>query len=278
MTRVLITGANGFVGCQIIRALDTMGIDLIPVVREGKSHEVSTIANVEKIITSKDLFLEDEDWWEAQCKDVDVVIHAAWYVEAGKYQDSSKNIDCLIGSLNLARGAAKAGVDRFLGLGTCAEYDQSQRELTVDTPLKPLTTYAAAKASLFTTLSQWFPMQSIDFAWIRLFYLYGEGEDQRRLVPYVRSQILKGDYVNLTSGQQVRDFMDVAEVGKIIAEISLTDQIGPINICSGIPITVRQLVENIADEYGRKDLLRFGAREDNPFDPPSVIGVSNVQK
>ena len=278
MKRVLITGANGFVGRQIVQSLDVEGIDLIPAVREGKENTVSKFKNVKKIITSKDLFAEDESWWEEQCKDVDIVIHAAWYVETGKYQDSSKNIDCLIGSLKLARGAAKAGVSRFLGLGTCAEYDQSQGILTIDTPLKPLTIYAAAKASLFTTLSQWLPRENVSFAWIRLFYLFGEGEDQKRLVPYVRSQILHGDFVDLTSGKQVRDFMDVAEAGKKIAGISLAKQIGPINLCSGIPITVRQLVEKIADEYGRKDLLRFGIREDNLFDPPSVVGVSNVQQ
>ena len=278
MTRVLITGANGFVGRQIIRSLDVKDIDLIPVVRKGKESTVSNFKNVKKIITSKDLFAENESWWEEQCKDVDIVIHAAWYVETGKYQDSLKNIDCLIGSLKLAKGAAKAGVSRFLGLGTCAEYDQNQGALTIDTPLKPLTKYAAAKTSLFTVLSQWFPRESVSFAWIRLFYLYGEGEDQKRLVPYVRSQILQGNFVDLTSGKQVRDFMDVAEAGKRIAEISFTNQIGPINLCSGIPVTVRQLVEKIADEYGRKDLLRFGARDDNLFDPPSVVGVSNVQK
>jgi dTDP-6-deoxy-L-talose 4-dehydrogenase (NAD+) len=277
MTRVLITGANGFVGRQITRSLDTKDIDLIPVVRKGKENTVSNFKNVKKIITSKDLFVEDESWWEEQCKNVDIVIHAAWYVETGKYQDSSKNIDCLLGSLKLAKGAAKAGVGRFLGLGTCAEYDQSQSVLTIDTPLKPLTIYAAAKASLFTILSQWLPRESVSFAWIRLFYLYGEGEDKKRLVPYVRSQILQGDFVDLTSGKQVRDFMEVTEAGKKIAEISLTDQIGPINLCSGIPVTVRQFVEKIAAEYGRKDLLRFGVREDNVFDPPSVIGVSNVQ-
>ena len=277
MTLVLITGANGFVGRQIIRSLDVKDIDLIPVVREGKENTVSNFENVKKIITSKDLFAEDESWWEQQCKDVDIIIHAAWYVETGKYQDSSKNIDCLIGSLKLAKGAAKAGVSRFLGLGTCAEYDQSQGVLTVNTPLKPLTIYAAAKANLFTTLSLWLPRENVSFAWIRLFYLYGEGEDQKRLVPYVRSQILQGNFVELTSGKQVRDFMDVAEAGKKIAEISLTNQIGPINLCSGTPITVRQFVEKIAAEYGRKDLLRFGAREDNLFDPPSVTGVSNVQ-
>ena len=177
-----------------------------------------------------------------------------------------------------ARGAAKAGVSRFLGLGTCSEYDQSQGVLTIDTPLKPMTTYAAAKVSLFTTLSQLLPRENVSFAWIRLFYLYGEGEDRKRLVPYVRSQILQGDFVDLTSGKQVRDFMDVTEAGKKIARISLSNQIGPINLCSGIPITVRQFVEKIADEYGRKDLLRFGVREDNFFDPPSVVGVSNVQQ
>jgi nucleoside-diphosphate-sugar epimerase len=277
MTLVLITGANGFVGRQIIRSLDEEGINLIPAVREGKENTVSNFKNVKKIITSKDLFAEDESWWQEQCKDVDIVIHAAWYVETGKYQDSSINIDCLIGSLKLAKGAAKAGVGRFLGLGTCAEYDQSQGVLTVNTPLKPLTIYAAAKANLFTTLSHWLPRENVSFAWIRLFYLYGEGEDKKRLVPYVRSKILQGDFVDLTSGKQVRDFMDVAEVGKKIAEISLTNQIGPINLCSGTPITVRQFVEKIAAEYGRKDLLRFGVREDNLFDPPSVTGVSNVQ-
>lgn len=275
MTRVLITGSNGFVGRQIIRSLDQEDIDLIPVVREGKKYEFSNFRNVQKVITSKDLFSEDESWWEEQCQGIDIVIHAAWYVESGEYQESPKNIDCLIGSLKLARGAVKAGVNRFLGLGTCAEYDQSQGVLNIDTPLKPLTTYAAAKASLFITLSQWLPNQGVNFAWVRLFYLYGEGEDQRRLVPYVRSQILKGDYVELTSGNQIRDFMNVADVGKKIANICMSNQNGPINICSGIPITVRQLVEQIAAEYGRKDLLRFNSRKDNPFDPICVIGVPN---
>ena len=78
--------------------------------------------------------------------------------------------------MKLAKGAAKAGVSQFLGLGTCAEYDQSQGVLSIDTPFKPLTTYADAKASLFTTLSQWFPREGISFAWIRLFYLCGEDQ------------------------------------------------------------------------------------------------------
>ena len=277
MTRVLITGSNGFVGRQILRSLDTMGVDIIPVVREGKRDEVSRFLNVEKIVTSKDIFLEDEDWWEKQCEDIDVVIHAAWYVEPAKYQNSAKNIDCLIGSLKLAKGAAKAGISRFLGLGTCAEYDHAQGRLSIETPLKPMTTYAVAKASLFKILYEWLPRKNISFSWVRLFYLYGESENPTRLVSYVRSQISQGKVVELTSGEQLRDYMDVVEAGKQIAKISLSNQLGPINVCSGIPITIRQLVEKIADEYGRRDLLRFRVRNDNPFDPPCVVGVPNAQ-
>jgi nucleoside-diphosphate-sugar epimerase len=48
---------------------------------------------------------------------------------------------------------------------------------------------------------------------------------------------------------------------------------GAVNVCSGVPVTVRELAERIADEYGRRDLLRFGARPDNLTDPPVVVGV-----
>lgn len=276
MTRVLITGATGFVGRQIIRALDVEGVALIPVVRPSINASLFGVRRVERIVTTQDIFSEDEDWWVAQCQGVDIVIHAAWYTMPGKYQQSAYNMDCLMGSLKLAKGATKAGVKRLVGIGTCAEYDQSHGVLKVDTALKPLTPYAAAKAALFYSLSQWLPAQSVSFAWCRLFYLYGEGEDELRLVPYIRRQLVKGEPAELTSGKQIRDFMDVVDAGKKIAEVALSDHNGPVNVCSGEPITVRQLAERIASEYGRYDLLQFGVRPDNIFDPPCVIGIPNA--
>jgi nucleoside-diphosphate-sugar epimerase len=83
----------------------------------------------------------------------------------------------------------------------------------------------------------------------------------------------EGRTVDLTSGTQVRDFLDVSEAGRQIAEVALGDKTGAVNICSGKPVTVRELAESMADEYGRRDLLRFGARKDNPVDPPFVVGV-----
>lgn len=273
MKTVLLTGATGFVGKQIFKALSKTKNQIVPVVRTGKESLFHNQPNIGRIVCTPDIFQESTDWWAEQCKGIDVVIHAAWYAEPGKYLQSSKNIDCLIGSLNLAKGSTIAGVKRFVGIGTCFEYDLSIGVLSIGTPLNPSTPYASAKAALYMGLSEWLTEQSVEFAWCRLFYLYGEGEDERRLVPYLHKQLAKGEAVDLTSGKQIRDFLDVAKAGRMIAEIAMGDHSGAINICSGEPITVRQLAEQISDIYGRRDLLKFGARPDNLVDPPCVVGV-----
>ena len=276
MSRVLVTGATGFVGRQIMRAFASSTVKLIPVVRSGKEDVVVGLPNIESVVSTPDMFAENEDWWRQQCDGVDIVIHAAWYAEPGKYLQSSNNMNCLIGSLNLARGAAKAGVKRFVGIGTCFEYDLTGGVLSIETPLKPLTPYAAAKSALYFSLLQWLPTQSIQFAWCRLFYLYGEGEDERRLVPYIRRQLKNKKKAELTSGKQIRDFLNVAQAGEMIVKVALSEQVGSVNICSGTPITVQQLATQIADEYDKRDLLCYGARPGNLIDPPCVVGIPNV--
>ncbi|GAC1610382.1 MAG: hypothetical protein NVS3B3_19030 [Aquirhabdus sp.] len=243
------------------------------VVREAKQEQLAGLENVETLVTTSDLFAESVDWWGEACKGVDTIIHIAWYAEPGKYLQSVKNLDCLTGTLHLAKGAAQAGVRRFIGIGTCFEYDLTGGMLSVETPLRPLTPYAGAKAAAFMALSQWLPEQGVEFAWCRLFYLHGEGEDERRLVPYLRTRLGAGEPAELTSGKQIRDFLDVSEAGRMIVDAALSDAQGPINICSGVPITVRQLAEKIADEYGCRSLLKFGVRPDNLIDPRCVVGV-----
>jgi dTDP-6-deoxy-L-talose 4-dehydrogenase (NAD+) len=205
-------------------------------------------------------------------------VHSAWYAEHGKYLESPLNLECLRGTIDLGLGAAEAGVRRIVGVGSCAEYDLSVGDLSVDTPLRPKSLYAAAKAAAFLSLSEWLRVKSIEFGWCRIFFLYGEGENEQRLVPYLHKRLAAGEPAELTSGNQVRDFLDVREAGRMIADVALGAEQGPINICSGVPVTVRELAERIADEFGRRDLLRFGLRPDNLFDPPRVVGVRNIDK
>ncbi|KOR29485.1 oxidoreductase [Achromatium sp. WMS2] len=270
---ILLTGATGFVGTQILKHLANFPVDIHVVVRKQHDSGLSSISGITKLLFTSDLFSESSGWLEHACLDVDTVVHAAWYVTPGKYLQAPQNLDCLNGTVNLAKACVKAGVRRFIGIGTCFEYDLTANYLSVQTPLKPETLYAATKAATFFSLSQYFGISNVEFAWCRLFYLYGEGEDERRLVPYLRKKLALGEKADLTSGQQIRDFLDVSKAGQMIADIALNNQQGPVNVCSGIPITVKNLAEQIADEYGKRELLNFGARPDNVIDPPCVVGI-----
>lgn len=268
---VLLTGATGFVGRQVHKSLAARGVPVRAAVREGTESRLA--APAENIATTADLFAEGIDWWTKICTGVDIAIHVAWFAEPGSYLQSPKNEECLVGTLAFAKGSAQAGVRRFVGIGTCFEHDVSVGLLSTNTPLKPETPYAEAKAAAFRTLSSLLPRHGVAFAWCRLFYLFGEGEDGRRLIPYLRRKLAAGQPAELTSGTQIRDYLDVRDAGEMIAKVALGAAEGPVNICSGIPVTIRAIAERIADEYGRRDLLRFGARPENAFDPPRIVGV-----
>src|SRR5262249_9926546 len=157
-----------FVGRQVLRRLKDCKATVRAVVRDGKQNKLDAATALERVIISRNLFAEESSWWADACRDVDTIIHVAWYVDPSSYLRSPKNIDCLIGTLNLAKGAVQAGVRRFVGIGTCFEYDLTEGRLSVQTPLRPLTPYAGAKAAAFMALSQLLPSQGAEFAWCRL--------------------------------------------------------------------------------------------------------------
>jgi nucleoside-diphosphate-sugar epimerase len=272
MKRVLITGGTGFVGRQIIKHLVTSGCNIRNVTRNNDECVADHFDNY----YLRDLFNATTDELIKACEGVDIIIHSAWYAEPGKYLDSPLNLDCLAGTLRFAQIATMVGVKRFVGIGTCFEYDLTEGYLRTSSQLAPKTLYGAAKVSAFHALSKYFELNNVSFSWCRLFYLYGEGEDQRRLVPYLHAQLSAGKYAELSSGRQIRDFIDVSHAAKQIVDVSLSEMTGAVNICSGIPITVAELANSIADIYGRRDLLRFGARSENVNDPPCVIGEKSI--
>ena len=271
--RCLLTGATGFVGKQVLKELQDKDYEISLVVRNGWEEKVNNKNKINNVFKTEDLFFESVEWWSSVCENIDVVVHVAWYADAEDYLLSNKNIDCLTGTLNLAKGAVLAGVSRIIGIGTCIEYDLSAGMLSVNTPLKPTTLYAASKVATYVSLSHYLKQKNVEFSWCRVFYLYGEGEDKRRLVPYIRSKLKDGKIAELTSGNQIRDFLEVSVAGKMIAGVVCSETYGVFNICSGIPITVRQFSEKIADEYGERKLLKFGARNDNLADAPCIVGI-----
>ena len=273
MARILLTGATGFVGSAAARILKARGDALRCVIRTGSVERLVGLGMGDEVVETQDLFAETADWWSEVAAETDMVLHVAWYAEPGKYLTSGKNVDCLAGTLRMAQGVARAGVGRFVGVGTCFEYDLSPGYLTHMTPLDPTTPYAAAKAAAYLSLREWLPRQGVSFLWARLFYLYGPGEDERRLVSYLHRQLAVGKPVELTRGEQVRDFMDVREAARVLVDELQGARIGAVNISSGQGITVRALAESIADMYGRRDLLHFGTRPENLTDPPLVVGL-----
>jgi nucleoside-diphosphate-sugar epimerase len=276
--RLLLTGATGFVGKQILQHLSKVDVEIILIVRKKSEEEaliLKSIKNVVSIIKTDDMFKESSDWWASKCKDIDIVINAAWYAEPGSYYTSLNNIDCLRGTLNLAEGCILSDVKKFVGIGTCAEYEVSNKPIPHDGPLKPHTLYAAAKLATYQMLDQIFNYHGISFSWCRLFYLFGEGEDERRLVPYITNKLTNGEIAELSSGSQVRDFIDVSIAGQIIGDLALSEKNGAINVCSGEPKTIRRHAIEIAKELKRQDLLYFGAREDNPLEPKYMVGIPN---
>lgn len=268
----LLTGATGFVGRHVLRLLQSQGARLRVVTRTPGALDwpVGT-----EVIVSEDAFAQPSDWWADALDGVDAVLHMAWYAKPGVYLRSPRNLDCLRGTLSMAEACASVGVQRFVGVGTCFEYDVRAGHLSTSTPLNPASPYAASKAAAFLFLREYFAERKVSFAWCRLFHLFGEGEHPERLISYVRHQLAHGQPVELTSGAQIRDYLDVREAAAELVSHLTGSRQGPINVCSGQGRSVKEMVERIADEYGRRDLLRFGTRAENFTDPPVVVGIKD---
>lgn len=272
---MLVTGASGFVGTQIVNRLAGKGHDLRLVCRPPSARKLASSFAGATLLECEDLFAQSADDWAERCKGVDAIIHAAWYVNPADYLDSEKNADCVSGTFRMAQGAVRAGVGHFVGIGTCLEYALPSERLDINAPTGPSTVYGGCKLATFDILDNFLRSTQVDFSWCRLFYLFGEGENEKRLYPYLKRCLEAGETARLGAGTQLRDYMDVAEAGARIADVIDTGQTGAINICSGLPVSIRQFAEGVADRYGRRDLLEFGAHQPHPRDPSAVVGVPN---
>ena len=100
---ILMTGATGFVGRQVLRDLAERNFRVRAVVRSGTQDRLPQPAAIETIVATPDVWSESAAWWTDVCRGVDSVVHVAWYAEPGAYLQSPKNLECLAGTLRLAQ-------------------------------------------------------------------------------------------------------------------------------------------------------------------------------
>ncbi len=179
-----------------------------------------------------------------------MAISLAWYAVPGKYLSAPENRDCLDQSRRLLSRLN----GRAVFAGTCFEYDTQAGKLREDSPTKPATLYAECKDALRRDVEK-----RADSAWIRFFYLYGPGEDERRLVPSVIRAVLRGEEAKVSPGEQRRDFLHVEDVASAVVSVAEGRVEGCVNIGSGEAPTVREIVTTIGELGGRPDLIRLGA-------------------
>ena len=256
--KVLVTGAAGFVGAAATRALMDAGHEVVAPLRES-----TNAARLQGLaIATPRLALEDEAAVSAllAAEAPRAILHAAWYAGPTDYLDAAENEACAAVTLALGQAAVRAGVERFVGVGSCAEYaaqDQPHRE---EDACAPTSLYGRSKVLAHEGLTALFADAGVGFAWARLFHLHGPGEAPLRLLPWVAARLRAGQEVALTPGAQVRDHLHIDDAGRALAMLVDHDLRGAVNVASGIPVTLRAVLEVLGALLERPELLRFGAR------------------
>lgn len=271
--RILVTGGSGFLGRHTVPHLAQGGAEVFVVGRSPRRPE-SLEYNESSLVRHVTANLLQDTETSQLLRDIRPthLLHLAWYVEHGAFWESPNNLDWLASSLMMARRFQEHGGERFVGVGSCAEYDWSHGYCVEDlTPLAPRSLYGQCKHALQTSLRRFFA-EDVRFAWGRLFFLLGPEEGPHRLVPSVTRRLLAGERAECSSGNQIRDFLDVRDAGAALAAILLGEFEGCLNICSGNPIRIRQLVTQLADLVGTPQLPAFGVLPDRKHEPPLIVG------
>jgi len=272
--RVLVTGAGGFIGRASIDPLLAAGFEVHAVLSPaGAAGDLAPAAGGPAAAGCSRAQVRRADLLDLTAIDALVeevrpshLLHFAWIAAPGVYQWSAENHRWLAASQTLLRSFHARGGVRAVMAGSCAEYDWSRVGVCAEStsPLAQgatVTPYAACKIALQRSLDEFGGAHGLSTAWGRIFFQYGPGEPRQRLVASVIVALLGGREALCTHGRQIRSFLHVADVGAAFAALLDSDVKGAVNVGSAERISIAQLLEQLAGQVGRPDLLKLGERE-----------------
>ncbi len=259
--KIFITGATGFVGHHVLQRLIDANHSIIALCR----HQSSSKRILHPLVrwVEGDLDGDYQDLFFG----VDAFVHLASHTPNHPYDDLSRCIYWNVyASIKLAEQSVMAGVNQFIIAGTCFEYgltadsqpyvspaDRAQPNLSY-----PISKYVATEAFLGLAREK-----NLKLKVLRLFQVYGEGEQEFRFWPSLRRAAIAGEDFDMSDGLQVRDFINVTKVAdKFVQELDFADvkEGDPLvkNVASGQEQTLRQFAECWWKEWGAKGKLNFG--------------------
>ena len=259
---VFVTGATGFIGSHFIRLLTNEGHS-VKALRRSKLSQTRIFLDVQPDWTESSLDCLSSSHFEG----IDVLVHLAAHSANYPYDTLQQCLRWnLSAPLKVFETACKVGVTKYLAVGSCFEYGLSSYNyqfIPASAPLLPVQTYPASKAAASTTFIQWAFTKGVSLTIARPFQVYGEGEVASRLWPTLINFSRSGRDLPLTFGEQIRDFVHVTDLSKMLLNelyqlINQPDQIKIMNLGSGRPRTIRDFAEKIWADNNAAGSLRFG--------------------
>lgn len=265
--RVLLTGASGFIGRYVLKALQQRGID---VVTFGRTRPQNSVPFIEADLLSTIDFAP-----LLQKAQATHLLHLAWYAEHGKYWTSPLNLRWLEATTRLVEAICVAGAQHVLVAGTCAEYDWKYGYCREDsTPLNPATFYGLTKDATRRLVMAVCAQHQIPCAWGRIFLPFGHGESTSRLIPSL-IQVFRGERAPFgVNANACRDFLHVSDVAEGFVKLLTTQAVGSYNVCSGDPTRLTDVVTTLAALLDADPEPLLAMTTERLGEPPLLLGES----
>ena len=248
MKKVLIIGANGFLGNKLTRYLLEKDIEVVTFVPSG--FDYSNVSCLSRVSCVEFTFgcLDSLDHIES-IKGVDTIYNMAWIGVNAKDRNNAplqlSNVKC---NLEVAEFASRNGIARLIVPGSAAQYACSGRVIDGTGTPSPSDLYSAAKVATYYYLNTYCNFKGIELIWPLVTSIYGTGRDDNNLISYVIKSFLKGEKPSTTKLEQKWDYLHVEDLMVALYLLGQNGRSGKMYpIGSGDCKTLREYVEIIRD-------------------------------